>query len=923
MAAPLETLNYDYNIRGWLLGANRDFAKTTGSATNYFGFDLGYDKNAIANTAGTSLGSYATPAYNGNIEGMVWKSSGDGQIRKYDFSYDAVNRLTAADFNQYTSSTFNKTAGVDFSVSNLTFDANGNILTMNQSGLKISTSSLVDQLVYTYQTNSNKLQAVTDGVNDNSSKLGDFKYDGTAKTLTDYNYDVNGNLSLDNNKKISSITYNYLNLPSVITVTGKGSIAYTYDAAGNKIQKITSETNATVPYNGTNYTSNITTTTTYIGGLVYEAKSYSNVSLSSLNYTDVLQFMGQEEGRIRFIPVAGGTPASLRYDYFLKDHLGNVRMVLTEVSSADIPNYYPAATLEGLNDGTSNTMVNYEKQFYNISSAYIVPEASIPSWPTETTANTKLYYNNNSSPSSNVAPVSPSNLSYPTGCSPTQIAGSSNLYKLNATTNKTGLEFMIHVMAGDHVDIFGKSYYLNTAQITNANSTTLDALTLLTNMLLSPANAAAAKGVTGSQLNTINSGLIPSSFFRGSNSESATTVPKAYINYIFLDEQFKYAGGGASRVGTSGSVKDHWYIDAQLQNILVPKNGYIFVYVSNESNLDVFFDNLQVIHKPGPLLEETHYYPGGLTMAGISSQSAGGLENKIKFQKQELQHKEFSDGSGLEMYEFKYRMDDPQIGRFWSIDPLADKYVYNSTYAFSENKVINGVELEGREYQWFMDKLAEWFVEKQSDYSEAVRATHRLITGTSGQVNHPGGDDPIESGLTKTIGTLQDINSASKPYTDVLNTVNTIGGMVPVSEAGLTAEVLMEASGGALTKNLFANVVGVNKGDIGEALTKSILQKQFKGAEILEHINIKMNGADMIADHVVVKDNKVLGVFESKVDGGKLSNGQKLFFNDGDVGTFTGKNAERGKISGLQVDPSTIKTNVYKWDSKTGTYTVQ
>src|SRR4030095_871605 len=102
----------------------------------------------------------------------------------------------------------------------------------------------------------------------------------------------------------------------------------------------------------------------------------------------------------------------------------------------------------------------------------------------------------------------------------------------------------------------------------------------------------------------------------------------------------------------------------------------------------MFFDNLQVIHTRGPLLEETHYYPFGLTMSGISSKALnfGGSYNKIKFQKQELQNKEFSDGSGLEMYEFKYRFDDPQIGRFWSVDPLANKYVHNSTYAFSENK---------------------------------------------------------------------------------------------------------------------------------------------------------------------------------------------------------------------------------------------
>jgi len=140
----------------------------------------------------------------------------------------------------------------------------------------------------------------------------------------------------------------------------------------------------------------------------------------------------------------------------------------------------------------------------------------------------------------------------------------------------------------------------------------------MANIFVAPTAAIGTKGVLASDLANWNTGLIPSSFFRGTNGET-TTIPKAYINYIFLDEQFKYAGGNFSRVGSSGVVKDHWTADAQLQNITVAKNGYIFVYVSNESNLDVFFDNLQVIHKPGPILEETHYYPFGLTMAGISS----------------------------------------------------------------------------------------------------------------------------------------------------------------------------------------------------------------------------------------------------------------------------------------------------------------
>ena len=60
-----------------------------------------------------------------------------------------------------------------------------------------------------------------------------------------------------------------------------------------------------------------------------------------------------------------------------------------------------------------------------------------------------------------------------------------------------------------------------------------------------------------------------------------------------------------------------------MQNINVERNGYIYLYVSNESPVSVYFDNLQVIHTRGAILEEAHYYPFGLPMAGISSRAGG------------------------------------------------------------------------------------------------------------------------------------------------------------------------------------------------------------------------------------------------------------------------------------------------------------
>ncbi len=63
----------------------------------------------------------------------------------------------------------------------------------------------------------------------------------------------------------------------------------------------------------------------------------------------------------------------------------------------------------------------------------------------------------------------------------------------------------------------------------------------------------------------------------------------------------------------------------------------------------------------------------------------------------QLNYQERQDELGLNWDSFKYRNYDYAIGRFMSVDPLAEKYAYNSTYAFQENKMGLGRELEGLE----------------------------------------------------------------------------------------------------------------------------------------------------------------------------------------------------------------------------------
>ena len=322
------TTEYDYNIRDWV----------TEISTPAFTENLYYN---------TSLNG-STPQWGGNISAMAWKAGSDFQnnkLRSYNFTYDGVSRLTAANYWE------NNTASNKYSTA-YSYDAMGNILAMQRSGLQDDGDyGVIDQLLLEY--NGNQLQWVDEDdehPHDEPTYAHAMHFTDGAFSNVEYEYNANGAMTKDKNKGIDVIEYNALNLPQAIYFNnGKNITSYTYGADGKKLRAQYFHTPTPPQPSDPDIIilppqAQLTLTRDYCGPFIYE-----NGTLERILF---------DGGYITFDEANSNTP---EYHFYTKDHLGNIRVVQTANGAIEeVNHYYPYGSLFGESTGLANSTQPYK-----------------------------------------------------------------------------------------------------------------------------------------------------------------------------------------------------------------------------------------------------------------------------------------------------------------------------------------------------------------------------------------------------------------------------------------------------------------------------------------------------------------------------------------------------------------------------------
>ncbi|MEQ8424355.1 MAG: hypothetical protein RIA63_06575, partial [Cyclobacteriaceae bacterium] len=306
-ASFLQSVDYRYNIRGWLTHINNSTLSVDANnddSNDLFGMQLVYNEETPS--VGTNS---VVKQYSGNIASVKWKTNNlkdTPQERIYGFHYDSKDRLSKSFYAANNSGAWNGELGM-YDEDNLTYDDNGNLNTLRRYAKISGAKAAMDDLSYNAAgttSTGNKLLTVEDSGND---YLG---FADITPGVTEFEFDDNGNLESDLNSAFTTVEYNYINLPSKVLIdegtSNETSVEFTYDASGYLLKKV------------------------YKKAGVVESEY-------TVDYVNGIQYRGGALAVV-FTPQGRATKynGAWEYEYFLTDHLGNTRVVFGNVHDADV-----------------------------------------------------------------------------------------------------------------------------------------------------------------------------------------------------------------------------------------------------------------------------------------------------------------------------------------------------------------------------------------------------------------------------------------------------------------------------------------------------------------------------------------------------------------------------------------------------------
>jgi hypothetical protein len=637
----LQSKDLGYDIRQKLIRINNSALQAESGDTNpdLFGMEIDYNVASPIDVGGV----YTTePLYAGNVSSLRWKTNNlkdTPQEKIFGFDYATRNQLKTAYYAVKNGSLWSADVGM-FNEEVKGYDLNGNIK---------GPADPLNPGVATVALSRNA------------------KVQGVKTTIDNLTYDYKLNNKESNRLIATSDAGNGLGFGDKSGVTEE----YLYDKNGN----LTYDHNKSISlieYNDLNLTKAIQFTRA--GGtidrieFIYDALGnklkrivkVNNVIVWTTDYAgkfqydnNVLSFFQTPVGRVTL------NNGAYEYEYFLKDMTNNVRVVYG--SFKETKSF--RATME--TELATDEEDPLKEGFKNVNARRIPSDDA----------------------TLNYTPVSEKVLT------PDRSA------LVNANAGKSvGPGKSLRVLNGDIVYM---EVYAKYKQVTgSANVITAAVLGAAVNGAFGIVNS----GETATLYANINANAIQAA----SSYTPGLVQPKAYLAFLFFDDNNIYQRSGAVAISTNAFNA----FEKLSRSFTADKNGWLYVYVASESNVavaNVYFDDFYVVHqKTNAVLQVTQtsdYYPFGLSFNEYQSDRlkvvstspsityAPILRNRYKFQEQEAQ-----TDLELNWYQYKWRLHDPALGRFGALDPLAEKFDYNTPYAFSENRLTDGVEYEGLEY---------------------------------------------------------------------------------------------------------------------------------------------------------------------------------------------------------------------------------